>query len=105
MTRITIDLPEDVLRKLESRAKEAGAANVSDYAANRLREDVEWDKEIDYGAPESVKIRTAADLERIVRDRSDDESGDIEADEKFFDDLEKYAREADAREAAARSRK
>lgn len=104
MTRLMIDLSEEEFRKLESRAKEAGMTNVTDYAANVLRVDADCEWGIDYGAPESVKVRTAADLERIIRERSEDDSGDIEADEKFFDDLEKYAREADAKADAARSR-
>lgn len=96
MTKLTIDLPQDVLQKLESRARRPGVTNVSDYAASVLRDDATFSEAVDYGAPESVKVRTASDPERIVQARSD-ESGDIECDDKFFDDLERYARDADAR--------
>lgn len=66
MTRLTLDLPDDLRRQLEARAAQAGTS-VEEHVAALIREDLEAD-ETDYGAPDHLKVRSPDDLAAKLRE-------------------------------------
>jgi plasmid stability protein len=65
MARITLEVPEDIRSKLEARAAQAGRKSVEEHVAALIRADLDSEEheDIDYGAPEHLKVRTAEELE------------------------------------------
>ena len=66
MTRLTLDLPDDLRRQLEARAAQAGTS-VEEHVAALIREDLEAD-EPDGGAPDHLKVNSPADLAAKLRE-------------------------------------
>lgn len=117
MTPVTIKLPDKWVRVAEARAAETGHPSAEEYlsafvvdamAMNELgpapgigsmeeQANVIDDEEdgVDYGAPESVKIRTVEDLDRLLAQRCNgDDAGMVEATPAFFDGLRERLRRA-----------
>jgi plasmid stability protein len=68
MTRLTLDIPDDLRRQLEARAAAAGHASVEEHVAALIREDVEADGGTGSGAPEHLKVRSPEDLVAKLRE-------------------------------------
>jgi hypothetical protein len=90
MTRLSIDLPEDVTRRLMDRASRAGHANVEEYIESLLRAEA-VDAEDDSDAPPHLTFATDEELEAILVRRIDDTDGSIEATPEFWGRLKQDA--------------
>jgi len=60
MAKLTVELPDELSNRLGARAVEEGYGSVEAYVAGLIRDDVE---EIDYGAPEHLRVRSSRELE------------------------------------------
>jgi hypothetical protein len=86
MTRLSIDLPQDVTEKLAARASRAGHATIEEYIESLLRAEA-VDAEDDLDAPPHLRFSTDEELEAILVRRLDDTSGSIEATPEFWQQL------------------
>jgi plasmid stability protein len=68
MTRLTLDLPDDLRRQLEARAARAGHASVEEHVTALIREDLECDDDVAHGAPDHLKVRSPDDLVSKLRE-------------------------------------
>src|SRR4051812_43232307 len=96
MTRLSIDLPEDITRRLAARATRAGHASVEAYIESLLRAEA-VEAEDDFDAPSHLAFSTDEELEAILVRRIDDTDGSIEATPEFWQGLKRDA--ADRRQA------
>lgn len=90
MTRLSIDLPEDVTRRLAARASRAGHASVEEYIESLLRAEA-VDANDDLDAPAHLTFSTDEELEAILVRRIDDADGSIEATPEFWRQLKQDA--------------
>ncbi len=65
MTRLSIQIPDDLKTALDARAADAGFTSTEAYVESLVRSEVEG---IDYGTPEHLKVRSREDLERLVQE-------------------------------------
>jgi hypothetical protein len=63
MARITLELPDDIRARLEARAAKAGRKSVEEHLAALIQADLHEPDDVDYGAPEHLTVRSAADLD------------------------------------------
>jgi hypothetical protein len=63
MPRVTLDLPEELQSKLKARAEESGHASVEEHIAALIRADIDTDESTGDKTPNSVTVRSDADLE------------------------------------------
>lgn len=98
MSQLIIELPEGVKEKVATLAAEWGHGSPEAFV-QALVIDATGDR--DFGAPPGASVRNVDELRQLINARYDDEDGSIEADDSHFDDILKYADEADRR--AARS--
>ena len=82
MTRLSIDIPDELRRKMESRAAETGHGSLERYVNWLVREDA---ASIDYGAPDEVKVRSREELEARVHEALASPSREMTASD--WDDL------------------
>jgi hypothetical protein len=68
MTRISIELTEDLRRKAEARAAEGGHASVEQYIESLVEADAGATDDEDFGAPEHLTIRSREDLEAKLQE-------------------------------------
>ena len=68
MTRISIELTEDLRRKAEARAAEGGHASVEQYIESLVEADAAVTDDEDFGAPEHLTVRSQEDLEAKLRE-------------------------------------
>jgi len=99
VTRLTIQLPDDLKSRVEARAADAGHASVEQYVEALLRADV--DEEVDHGAPEHLTVHSDAEVEAILLRRLESTEPGIEATDEFWARLES---EAQARRSAGARR-
>ena len=92
MTRLSIDLPEDVKSRLAARAARSGHASVEEYAAALLRADADEPAD-EYGAPTHLTYRSDAELEALLLVRASDDSPGVEATPEFWEDLKRRVAE------------
>jgi plasmid stability protein len=92
MTRLSIDLPEDVRVKLEARASRAGHTSVEEYVRALLQDEAAEDNE-DFGAPAHLTFTTEEELEAMLVRRIEDSSGSVEATPEFWANLKRQAAE------------
>ncbi len=90
MARLSIELPDDLRKKAESRAAEAGHASVERYIESLIRADAE-DDEVDFGGPDHLTFSTRGELETLLQDRLNDSRPGIEATAEFWRDLKARA--------------
>jgi plasmid stability protein len=90
MTRLSIDLPEDVRRRLEARAARSGHMTVEAYVQALLTAEAEESLD-NYAGPPHLTFHTDAELEALLLDRLNDTRPDIEATPEFWEDLERRA--------------
>jgi hypothetical protein len=98
MTRLSIDLPEDVTQRLAARATRAGHPSVEEYIASLLRAEA-VDAQDDLDAPPHLSFSSDEELEAILVRRIDDGEGSIEATPEFWQQLK---REAASRRSAGK---
>jgi hypothetical protein len=96
MTRLSIDLPEDVRTKLEARASRAGHTSVEEYVRALLHEEAAEDNE-DYGAPAHLTFTTEEELEAMLVRRIENEGGSVEATPEFWAGMTRRAAERGAK--------
>lgn len=92
MTRLSIDLPEDVKAKLEARASRAGHATVEEYIQSLLRDEAAEEAE-DYGGPAHLTFSSDDELESFLVRRIADTGEPVEATPQFWADLKRRAAE------------
>jgi hypothetical protein len=93
MARLSIELPDDLRRRMEARAAEAGHATVERYVEALVRADVESDE--DYGAPAHLMIAGPDDLRSKIREGL--ESGPaVEVADQYWDERRRTLRERHA---------
>ena len=63
MTRLSIDIPDDLRAKMELRAAETGHASLEAYLAWLAREDAD---SVDYGAPAHLQPQSIEHLEAML---------------------------------------
>src|SRR5689334_21687051 len=88
MTRMSIDLPEEVRTRLEARAARSGHATVEEFVQQLLRAEAEASDEDDDG-PAHLSYRTNEELESLLLERLDDPRPAIEATPEFWDEFKK----------------
>jgi plasmid stability protein len=98
MTRLTLDLPEDLRSQLEARAARAGTS-VEEHVAALIREDLEAD-ELDYGAPDHLKVRSPEDLAAKLREGLESPASEMTAAD--WDDMRRQLLERQIATAARR---
>jgi plasmid stability protein len=79
MTRLTLDIPDDLRRQLEARAAAAGHASVEEHVAALIREDLDASEDERYGAPEHLNVRTPEELEAKLREGLDSAASEMTA--------------------------
>ena len=92
MTRLSIDLPDDVRANLEDRATRAGYPNVEAYIESVLRDEAA-EAGNDPGAPPHLTFSSDDELEAILVRRLDDPADPVEATAEFWTDLKRRASE------------
>lgn len=92
MTKLTVNLPDDVKALAKARAAEAGYANVGEYLSVLIRSEAA-------GAPPGLTIDSDEELESLLRSRLDGRS--VEMDEADFRRIrEKFEAELRSRRGA-----
>jgi plasmid stability protein len=86
MTRLSIDLPEDVRAKLEARANRSGHTSVEDYIQSLLQEEAAEAGD-EYDAPPHLTFSSDEELEAILVRRIEEPGDTIQATPEFWNDL------------------
>lgn len=94
MSQLTIDLPDGVKEKVASLAAESGHTSAEAFVRALVIGAAQGG---DFGPPPGASVRNAEELRKIIAERYDDEEGSFEADDAHFDEIIKYAEEADRR--------
>ena len=92
MARLSLELPEDLRRKVEARAAEAGHASVEQYVQALLRADADAVEGADLGGPDNPAVRTPDELEALLERRLDEGGPSVEATPAFWQRLKDRAR-------------
>jgi plasmid stability protein len=92
MTRLSIDLPDDVRTRLQDRAARAGHESVEEYVAALLMAEAEEPAD-EYGAPPHLTYRSDTELEALLLERVTDGSPGVDATPAFWKDLKRRAAE------------
>ena len=87
---LSVEVSEDLRRKVEARAAESGHATVEQYVQALLRSDAEGVE--DFGAPDSVTVKSQAQLESLLIDRMENGGPSIELTPDFWRHLKELAR-------------
>jgi plasmid stability protein len=90
MTRLSIEVPDEVKSKLEARAARSGHANVEAYVGELLRAEAE-ELDEDYGAPAHLTFRSDRELEALLLESINDPRPSIEATPEFWAALQRRA--------------
>jgi plasmid stability protein len=91
MTRLSIDLPEDVKARLEVRAARSGHANVEEFVQALLRAESETSYDDDDGeaGPQHLAYQTEEQLEALLLRRVEDPRAGIEATPEFWAEFQR----------------
>jgi plasmid stability protein len=92
MTRLSIDLPEDVRAKLEARANRSGHSSIEEYIQSLLQEEADEAGE-EYEAPPHLTFSSDEELEAILVRRIDEPGELIEATPEFWSNLKRQAQQ------------
>src|SRR5437868_3396999 len=92
MTRLSIELPDDVRSKLVERAARGGHASVEAFVQALLRAEADETVDDDDGPP-GLSFRSEAELEAMLLARLDDDAGEIEVTPEFWDNLQREIQE------------
>lgn len=84
MTRLSIDLPEDVKARLEARAARSGHANVEEFVQALLRAEATAPDSEDETGPAHLSYRSAEELEALLLQRIEDPRAGIEVTPEFW---------------------
>ena len=84
MTRLTIDLPEDLRRKVEAHAAESGHPSVEQYVQDLLLADADGVEEADSGGPDHLTVGSQDELESLLLRRLEDSGPGVEATPEFW---------------------
>ena len=68
MTRVSIDLPDDLSRKVAARAAESGHGSIEEYVESLLRSDAEGEADA-FGGPDALHVENDEELERLLLSR------------------------------------
>ncbi len=88
MTRLIVELPEEMERLLRQRAAESGVASLQDYVRELFAADTAG---MDVGAPASQAFDSPEALEEALLSRVDDPRPGIEATADFWAKLKRRA--------------
>lgn len=69
MTRVSIDLPDDLSEKVATRAAESGHGSIEEYVEALLRSDAEGEDPKDIGGPGALHVEDDEELERLLLSR------------------------------------
>jgi plasmid stability protein len=81
MTRLTVELPEELERLLRQRAAQSGLGSLQDYVRELFAADTAG---IDPGAPATQSFASRDELEETLLSRVDDARPGIEANADFW---------------------
>ena len=68
MTRVSIDVPDELHAKMQARAAATGHASLEDYLESLVRADAD---PADYGAPAHLHVRSREQLESLLKEALD----------------------------------
>jgi hypothetical protein len=91
MTRLTIQLPDELRTRAEARASESGLGSVEAYVEALVRADLKADG-VDHGAPPHLSIESDDQLEALLLERLQSTEPGIEATPEFWARLHEEAR-------------
>src|SRR4051812_10069624 len=91
MTRLSIDLPDEVGAKLADWASQSGHTSVEEFVAALLRAGVEEQEGEDWGAPEAVTFHSEEQLRSILLERVNDPRPGFEPTPEFWEEMRKRA--------------
>jgi|1185.fasta_scaffold1364367_2 plasmid stability protein len=74
MTRLTLELPDDLRRQLEARAAQSGHASIEDQVTALIREALETDHA---PGPEHLRVQSADDLTAKLREGLDSPASEV----------------------------
>jgi hypothetical protein len=92
MARLSVELPDELRRKVEARAAESGHPTVEQYVQALLRADAEDSADEDLGGPPHLEVGTDDELETLLRHRLDNGGPGVEATPEFWARLKERAR-------------
>src|SRR4051812_35406907 len=92
MARLSVELPEELRRKVETRAAESGHRSVEQYVQALIRADAEFSADADLGGPPHLEVGTDDDLESLLTHRLENGGTSIEATPEFWARLKERAR-------------
>ena len=78
MTRLSIDIPDELRAKLEARAAETGDETIERYVERLIRDDAEG---IDHGAPEHLRAKSRQHLEELLAEGLESPARQMTADD------------------------
>ena len=90
MTRLSIDLPDEVRGRLEARAARSGHASIEAYVQELLTAEAEESLEDDAGPPQ-LGYHSDAELEALLLERVNDPAPGIEVTPEFWANLKQRA--------------
>ena len=100
MARLCFELPDELRKRLEARAAEAGHSTVERYVEALVRADVAPDE--DYGAPSRLTLRGSDDVRNQLREGLD--SGPpVEVTDEGWDERRRALRERHSSKANGQS--
>lgn len=94
MARLSVELPDELRRKVEARAAESGHPTVEQYVQALLRADAEFTADADLGGPPHLEVGTDDELEALLSQRLDNGGPSVEATPEFWAGLKERARRA-----------
>ena len=94
MARLSVELPDELRRKVEARAAESGHPTVEQYVQALLRADAEFTADADLGGPPRLEVGTDDELEALLSQRLDNGGPSVEATPEFWAGLKERARRA-----------
>lgn len=88
MTRVTLNLSDDLKARLETCAAAAGHASIEQYLQSVLH-----DLADDVGGPASLSFDSPDALEQLLTDRVGDTASDVEATPQFWTNLKQQSQQ------------
>ena len=92
MARLSVELPDELRRKVETRAAESGHPTVEQYVQALIRADAEFSTDADLGGPPHLEVGTDDELESLLAQMLDSGEPSIEATPELWARLEERAR-------------
>ena len=76
MTRVSIDVPDELHAKMRARAAAMGHGSLEEYLESLVRADAD---PADYGAPQHLRVRSREHLESLLKEALDSPAREMTA--------------------------